>query len=116
MTAGPGPAREYLMSKYLLAYHGGTMPESESEQAAVMAAWGGWFASLGDALLDGGSPVGAATTLATDGATSSGGGANPVSGYSLIAADDLDAAVVLAKGCPILAAGGSIEVAETIEM
>jgi hypothetical protein len=104
------------MSKYLLAYHGGSMPESESEQAAVMAAWGEWFASLGDAVADGGAPVGAATTIAADGSTSAGGGANPVSGYSLVTATDLDSAVALAKGCPILTAGGSIEVAETIEM
>ncbi len=104
------------MSKYLLAYHGGSMAETEAAQAAVMEAWGQWFASLGDAVVDGGAPVGAATTIAADGSTSSGGGANPVSGYSLLTASDLDAAVALAKGCPILASGGSIEVAETIEM
>ena len=104
------------MSKYLLAYHGGSMPETEAEQAAVMEAWGQWFGSLGDAVVDGGAPVGAATTIAADGSTSSGGGANPVSGYTLLTASDLDAAVTLAKGCPVLASGGSIEVAETIEM
>lgn len=104
------------MTKYLLAYHGGTMPESETDQAAVKTAWGEWFASLGGAIVDGGNAVGAATTVASDGSTTGGGGSNPVSGYSLITADDLDAAVVLAKGCPILADGGSIEVAETIDM
>jgi hypothetical protein len=45
---------------------------------------------------------------------SEGGGQNPVSGYSLIKADDLDSAVKLARGCPVLADGGSIEVAETV--
>ena len=104
------------MTKYLLAYHGGQMAHDEAEQAKAMAAWGEWFTSLGAAVVDGGAPVGAATTLAADGATSAGGGANPVSGYSVITASDLDAAVALAKGCPILQAGGSIEVAETIEM
>jgi hypothetical protein len=104
------------MTKYLLAYHGGKMAEGEAEQAKVMAAWGEWFTTLGAAVVDGGAPVGAATTIATDGATSSGGGANPVSGYSLITASDLDAAVNLAKGCPVLQAGGSVEVAETIDM
>jgi len=104
------------MPKYILAYHGGSLPDSEAEQAAVMAAWGTWFDSLGDAVVDGGNPVGAAQTLAADGAVSDGGGANPVSGYSLITASDLDAAVSVAKGCPILSAGGSIEVGETVEM
>ena len=32
----------------------------------------------------------------------------------MIKADSLDAAVKLAKGCPVLAGGGSIEVAETV--
>ena len=57
------------MTKYLLAYHGGTMAESETEQAAAMAAWGEWFASLGSAVVDGGNPVGATTTIASDGRT-----------------------------------------------
>ncbi len=104
------------MPKYILAYHGGQMAESEAEQAAAMAAWGAWFGSLGDAVLDGGNPVGRSKTLAADGSATDGGGANPISGYSLVDATDLDAAVSLAKGCPILASGGTVEVAETIEM
>ena len=104
------------MTKYLLAYHGGKMAETEAEQAKVMAAWGEWFASLGAAVVDGGAPIGAATTIAADGSTTSGGGANPVSGFRLVTASDLDAAVALAKACPILQAGGSVEVAETIDM
>jgi hypothetical protein len=34
----------------------------------------------------------------------------------VIEATDLDHALSLAKGCPILQAGGSVEVAETIAM
>ena len=45
-----------------------------------------------------------------------GGGSNPLTGYTIVTADDLDAAVAMAKGCPILSSGGSVEVAETIEM
>ena len=104
------------MPKYVFAYHGGSAPKSEADQAAVMAAWGAWFGTLGDAVVDGGAPVGASKTVKSDGSTSDGGGANPVNGYSLINATDLNAAVSLAKGCPILSAGGSVEVAETIDM
>ncbi len=104
------------MPKYVLAYHGGTMAEGEAAQAAALAAWGAWFGALGDAVVDGGAPTGAAKTVVADGSATAGGGANPISGYSLINATDLDAAVSLAKGCPILANGGSVEVAETIEM
>src|ERR1700730_4127904 len=100
------------MPKYVLAYHDGSMAASESEQAAARAAWGAWFGSLGDAVVDAGNPTGPSRTLASDGSTNDGGGPNPLSGYSLINATDLDAAVGLAKGCPILGAGGTVEVAE----
>ncbi len=83
------------------------MPEDEAAQSAVMAAWGTWFQNLGPALADGGNPVGQAKTIASDGSVSDGGGANPATGYSLIEADSLDAAVELAKGCPVLGGGAT---------
>ena len=49
-------------------------------------------------------------------ATRQGIGANPLSGYSLVQADSIDAAVEMAKGCPILASGGSVEVCQAIDM
>ncbi len=104
------------MANYLLAYHGGGMPETEEEGAAVMAAWEAWYGKLGAAIVDGGAPTGQAKTVAADGTVSDGGGANPVSGYTVISAGDFDAATALAKGCPILAEGGSVEVAETVDM
>jgi hypothetical protein len=104
------------MAKYLLVYHGGSMPEGEAAQSAVMAAWGTWFQNLGPALADGGNPTSQAKTIAGDGSVSDGGGANPATGYSLIEADSLDAAVTLAKGCPVLGGGATIEVAETFNV
>lgn len=104
------------MAKYALVFHGGGMPETEEESAAVMAAWGVWMEGLGAALTDPGNPFGSAKTINSDGSTSAGGGANPATGYTLVDADSLDAAVALAKGCPILASGGSIEVAEALDM
>jgi hypothetical protein len=104
------------MAKFVFAYHGGGAPESEAEGAAVMQAWMDWFASLGSAVVDGGNPTGASATVGSDGSTTPGGGANPVTGYSIISADSLDAALVIAKGCPQLASGGTIEVAEAIDM
>jgi hypothetical protein len=104
------------MPKYVLAYHGGSRPESPAEQAKVMDAWIAWFGTLGDAVVDGGNPTGAAKTVSSDGSIIAGGGANPLNGYSVLTATDLDAAVGLAKGCPILIAGGSVEVAEALDM
>jgi hypothetical protein len=104
------------MANYLLAYHGGGMAGTPEEQEKAMAAWGTWFGQLGEAVVDGGNPVGAAKMIAANGAVSDGGGANPLTGYSVIKAGSLDAAVAMAKGCPILAAGGSIQVCETFDV
>lgn len=102
------------MATYLLAYHGGGMPDTEQERASVMAEWGQWFGALGESLVDGGNPVGQTRTIASGGSVSDGGGANPVSGYTVIKADSLDTAVTMARGCPLLKSGGSIEVCETV--
>lgn len=104
------------MTKFVFAYHGGSAPQTEAEGAAVMAAWEAWFAEIGPAIVDGGAPTGAAMTVGADGNVSDGGGANPLSGYSIVEAADLSGAVAIAKGCPVLEAGGSVEVAETVDM
>jgi hypothetical protein len=102
------------MPNYLLAYHGGTMAETEEARAQVMAAWGKWFQDLGPAVVDGGNPIGQTVTVGDGGAVAGGGGADPVTGYSVIKADSLDGAVELARACPILQMGGRIEVGETV--
>ena len=104
------------MAKYLFVYHGGSHPESKEDQAKVMAAWGQWFGAMGKAVINGGNPVGQSWTVKSNGTVAKDGGANPVSGFSLIEAKDQDEAVTKAKSCPILAAGGSIEIAEALDM
>lgn len=104
------------MPKYVFAYHGGGMPETEAEQAEHMAAWGAWMGAIGDAFVDQGAPCSTAKTVTRSG-VSDGGGANPLSGYGLVEAADMDAAVEMAKGCPIVTlSDGSVEVAETFEV
>ena len=104
------------MPKYLFVYHGGDDPETEEEVAEVMDDWGNWLGSMGSAVIDGGNPVGQSSTVHPDGSVTSDGGSNPASGYGLFEASDLDDALAKAKGCPILKANGSIEVAEAIDM
>ena len=98
------------MGKFVLAYRGGGMAETEAEQEAVMQAWMGWFGSLGDAVVDGGNPFGASASV--------GGGeaASGLTGYSILEADSLSAATELAGGCPVLSSGGSVDVYEAIPM
>lgn len=105
------------MTKYVLTYHGGAgMAETQAEIDAVMAEWGAWFGQMGAAVVDGGNPFGASKTIAADGSTSDGGIEPGLGGYSVINADNLDAAVALAKGCPVLSGGGSVQVSEAIDM
>lgn len=104
------------MPKYLYVYHGSpSTPPSEAEMAEIMKAWTAWFGKLGKAVVDGGNPTGEARTVSAKGVVN-GGGANPASGYSLIEAPNLDAAVEMAKGCPMVPAGGQVEVCEIFEM
>ncbi len=104
------------MSKYLFVYHGGSVPESEEEIAKVMAAWGSWMESVGSSIIDGGNPVGKSWTVNPDGSATHDGGSNPASGYGLFEAADDQAALEIAKGCPVLASGGSVELAECFDM
>lgn len=101
------------MANYLLVYHGGSMPESPEEGAKVMQAWTAWFGELGSAVVDGGNPASATRTIGSDGSVSD--TSDGPSGYSIIKADSLDAAVGLAKGCPVLHGGATIQVVETFE-
>ena len=102
------------MSTYLLTYHGGSMPESKEEQDQVMAAWTSWFGKLGAALVDGGNPTSKSKAISPDGSVMD--ATSAPSGYSIIKADDLDSAVELSKGCPVLAGGAAVVVSETFSV
>ena len=101
------------MGKYVLAYLGGGMSESEAEQQEAMTQWMNWFGSLGESVVDGGSPFGPASTIASNGKVTGGGGSS-LTGYSIISAESMAEACDKAKGCPVLSSGGSIEVYEAM--
>lgn len=100
------------MAKYLLVYHGGEMAETDAERSEQFAAWGKWFGDLGPAIVDGGNPVARTSTIDGTG-VHDGSSSNPATGYSVLEAATMEAAVQMAKGCPVLQSGGTIEVCET---
>ena len=104
------------MAEFVLLYEGGSMPESEAEQAKAMKAWEDWFATIGSDLKDGGKPFASAKTVASDGSVSDGHTGSHLSGYTIVTADSLAAAADIAKGSPVLVGGGSVRVYETIDM
>lgn len=104
------------MPQFMFAYHGGKPPSSPAEIETVMAEWSEWFEGMGTAVVTPGNPVGASATVFRD-RVEDNGGANPVSGYSVVSARDVAAAVEMAKRCPMVRDGsGSVEVAEIHEM
>ena len=100
------------MANFLLTFQGGKMPETPEQNAKVMKAWAGWFAEIGGALVDAGNPVSQSKTIHSNGSVSN-GPANAPTGYTIIKADNLDHAVKISKGCPVLADGASVVVSET---
>ncbi len=102
------------MPNYIFAYHGGKMPESPAAGAELMARWKAWIDGLGDSMVNPGAPVGMSKTISAGG-VSDDGGSNPISGFSIVKADSMDAALEMAKGCPHLE-HGTVDVAEALEM
>jgi hypothetical protein len=102
------------MANYLLTFHGGSMPEGKEPQDAAMGAWNSWFGTLGDALVDGGNPISQTKAISPDGSVMD--ATSPPSGYTVIKADSLDAAVALSTGCPVLQGGAVVLVSETIPL
>ena len=103
------------MGKFVFLYTGGQSNDTPEAQQAAMDAWMGWFGTLSDDVVDMGNPFGASSTVSGDG-SSKDGGASAVGGYSVISANSLADAAGKAKGCPVLAGGGSVEVYEALEM
>ena len=89
------------MANFLLLYHGGKMPETPEDGAQVMKAWTDWFGAIGGALVDGGNPVSRSRTISPGGSVSD--ASSDVSGYSVIKAESLDAAVEIARSNPFIA-------------
>jgi hypothetical protein len=90
------------MSTFIFSYrapHGYVAFQPETTRA-----WTTWFESLASDLVDVGQPVAEAHQIGECGADSR------LGGFTVVTADDLDAAVALAQGCPGLQHGFGVEV------
>jgi hypothetical protein len=94
------------MKRFLLLYVG--PPPSDPTHEG----WPEWFAGIGDALVDPGSPMRNGFVLRSDGSTSD--VANRPLGYSIVEAEDRERAVELLRDHPLWTAGEeyAIEVVE----
>ena len=95
------------MAKYVFSYR---VPADYAPHAGTAAEWQAWFSELGPALVDIGHAV---TDYASLGEV--GGSGSRMIGHSVVSAEDLDSALALAKGCPVLRVGGGVEVGPVME-
>jgi hypothetical protein len=104
------------MSKYIMIYKGeatDTGDMTEEQAGEVMAKWGAWMGTVGTALIDVGSPFGEGISAIDDGST---GTPISLSGYSIVEAESLGAAMALSNGHPYLSEGEGNFAIEIFEM
>jgi hypothetical protein len=105
------------MSNYVLIFTGGKMPTNQSEIQKITDEWMAWYKRLDKAVIDQGNPFSPmAKTISVDGRISDDPDCSMLSGYAIIQAMSLDAAVQLAKSCPALKGGSKISVYETMKV
>jgi len=102
------------MAKFLFLYYGGKMETDPKKQKESMDTWMKWFTSLGKAVVDAGNPTMPGKMVGKSGSKDITG--TPITGYSIVQADNLDAALKIAKGSPQLDSGGQIGVYSVMEM
>ena len=104
------------MAKFLFVYRDNpeTMSQpSPEEMQQVMEAWGKWFQELGSAIIDPGDALMPEGKVLREGTVTDGPfieAKELLGGYSVVEADSLDAALEMAKSCPVAGEGGSIEI------
>ena len=90
------------MNIYLLVHR---HPHGYTGSPEAAPAWEAWFGKLGDAHVDKGNSV-----LGDRSVSGEAGTVLPLGGYTIVRAADLEEAARLVSGCPILPAGGAVEV------
>lgn len=102
------------MAKFLIVFYGGKMETDPAKQKKSMDTWMAWYKQLGKAVVDMGTPTMPGKIINAAGMQAIGD--RPVTGYSIIQAESMDAALALAKGCPIIADGGQVAVYSMMAM
>jgi hypothetical protein len=105
------------MSEFTFLFRGRETPSSPEQMQRQLQTWLEWFKDLsakgylkdpGHPLEHGGKLVTGKQKLVSDGPFAE--AKDVVGGYIIVEATDLSHATELAKGCPILSVGGSVEV------
>ena len=103
------------MAQYIITYLGGDQPSSPEEGKQHFAKYNEWLSSLGGSAVSPANPLKDTSTVNPDGTVTT-GSTTSMSGYTIIEAESMDAALSIAKACPFLDIGGSLEVSELMQM
>ena len=102
------------MATYLITYHGAMeMPSRPEARDQMMSAFRQWAASVGDGMVDPGSPLGPSKVVTSD-TVADGNAGGQIGGYTIIKADSMDDAVAAIRSHPFLSRGGTLQVSETV--
>ena len=85
------------MKKFVLIYHGYEISTPE-----VLEAWRKWFQRRAASFADVGNSFGPGRQITNDRTVELSLSSNPASGYSIVNAENIDAAEQLLEGCPIV--------------
>jgi hypothetical protein len=103
------------MPQYVMVYLGGDPPSRPDEGKQHFAKYTEWLSSLGDSVVSPANPFKDTKTVSPDGTVTPGGATN-MSGCTIVETDSMEAALSMARACPFLDIGGSLEVSEHVEM
>jgi len=111
------------MGDYTFLYRGGMLEASPEERQKHLEKWMVWFKDMGakGQIKETGHPLESGRKVVSGKAMTVNDGPfaeakDLISGYTVIAASDLAHAADIAKGCPILQVGGSVEVRPVMQM
>jgi len=104
------------MNKFILTYLGNTPHNMSPEEGKKhMQDYHNWLQNLGEAVVSPANPIKDTHVVKPNGEVTKGGDST-MSGYTIVQADTIEDAIAMAKNCPYVTVGGTIEVSQLIQM
>lgn len=103
------------MPRYFISYLGGNQPSSPEAGQQHFSRYMAWLNDLGDAAVSPANPLANTHHINADGSHSV-GSQTSMSGFTIVEADSMEAALAIARDCPFLDIDGTLEVSELMAM
>lgn len=97
------------MKNYIIAYRDDGKPQDQGDRSK----WEEWIKDLGDAVVNPGTPLMGSKLVSTEGVSDE--MPHRLTGFTTVKAENIEAAIEMAKSCPYLEVG-SLQVAEMMQM